>query len=54
MKVGARSTTGWRATISVAMSNYIEAGSIIAIATSLTFWQDASASATSPSVCWPR
>ncbi|MFI5717629.1 MFS transporter [Nocardia sp. NPDC051750] len=41
MKVGARSTTGWKATISVAMSNYIEAGSIIAIATSLTFWQDA-------------
>ncbi|GAB93816.1 MFS transporter [Gordonia rhizosphera] len=41
MKIGARSTTGWRATISVAMSNYIEAGSIIAIATSLTFWQDA-------------
>ena len=40
MKVGARSTTGWRATISVAMSNYIEAGSIFAIATSLTFWQD--------------
>ncbi|UCZ89841.1 MFS transporter [Gordonia sp. WA4-43] len=40
MKVGARSTTGWRATISVAMSNYIEAGSIIAVATSLTFWQD--------------
>ncbi|MBY8860217.1 MFS transporter [Nocardia sp. CA2R105] len=41
MKLGARSTTGWRATISVAMSNYIEAGSIIAIATSLTFWQHA-------------
>ncbi|TRW78285.1 MFS transporter [Mycolicibacterium sp. 018/SC-01/001] len=41
MKVGARSTTGWKATISVAMSNYIEAGSIIAIATSLTFWQEA-------------
>jgi inositol transporter-like SP family MFS transporter len=41
MKVGARSTTGWKATISVAMSNYIEAGSIIAIATSLSFWQDA-------------
>lgn len=41
MKVGARSTTGWKATISVAMSNYTEAGSIIAIATSLTFWQDA-------------
>jgi len=39
MKVGARSTTGWRATIAVAMSNYIEAGSIIAIATSLSFWQ---------------
>lgn len=29
----------WRSTISVAMSNYIEAGSIIAIATSLGFWQ---------------
>ena len=41
MKVGARSTTGWRATIAVAMSNYIEAGSIIAIATSLAFWQSA-------------
>ncbi|MGV9870482.1 MFS transporter [Rhodococcus koreensis] len=41
MKVGARTTTGWKATISVAMSNYIEAGSIIAIATSLTFWQEA-------------
>lgn len=39
MKLGARSTTGWRATIAVAMSNYIEAGSIIAIATSLGFWQ---------------
>ena len=39
MKIGARSTTGWRATIAVAMSNYIEAGSIIAIATSLAFWQ---------------
>ena len=39
MKLGARSTTGWRATISVAMSNYMEAGSIIAIATSLAFWQ---------------
>jgi inositol transporter-like SP family MFS transporter len=41
MKIGARSTTGWRATIAVAMSNYIEAGSIIAIATSLGFWQAA-------------
>ncbi|WP_207630360.1 MULTISPECIES: MFS transporter [unclassified Actinopolyspora] len=33
-------TTGWRATIAVAMSNYIEAGSIIAIATSLSLWQE--------------
>jgi inositol transporter-like SP family MFS transporter len=41
MKIGARSTTGWRATIAVAMSNYVEAGSIIAIATSLGFWQTA-------------
>ncbi|MCW2514264.1 MAG: transporter [Mycobacterium sp.] len=41
MKIGARTTTGWRATIAVAMSNYIEAGSIIAIATSLAFWQSA-------------
>jgi inositol transporter-like SP family MFS transporter len=32
---------GWKATISVAMSNYIDAGSIIAIATSLGFWQSA-------------
>ncbi|WP_020109373.1 MFS transporter [Nocardia sp. 348MFTsu5.1] len=40
MKLGAKNTTGWKATISVAMSNYIEAGSIIAIATSLGFWQD--------------
>ena len=39
MKVGAKETTGWKATISVAMSNYIEAGSIIAIAVSLTAWQ---------------
>ena len=37
MNVG--TTTGWKATISVAMSNYIDAGSIIAIATSLGFWQ---------------
>ena len=40
MRVGAKETTGWRATISVAMSNYIEAGSIIAIAVSLTAWQE--------------
>lgn len=31
IRLGSRSTTGWRATIAVAMSNYIEAGSIIAI-----------------------
>lgn len=41
MKVGSTLTTGWKATISVAMSNYIDAGSIIAIATSLGFWQSA-------------
>ncbi|MEW1959918.1 MFS transporter [Kineococcus sp. NPDC059986] len=40
MALGARSTTGWKATVAVAMSNYIEAGSIIAIAVSLTNWQD--------------
>lgn len=39
MKFGKSKTTGWAATISVSMSNYIEAGSIIAIATSLGFWQ---------------
>lgn len=39
MRIGAESTTGWRATIAVAMSNYLEAGSIIAIATSLGRWQ---------------
>lgn len=32
--------SGWKATIAVAMSNYIEAGSIIALATSLTLWQE--------------
>ncbi|MFJ4761167.1 MFS transporter [Kocuria marina] len=31
---------GWKATIAVSMSNYIEAGSIIALATSLTLWQE--------------
>ncbi|RII17806.1 putative metabolite transport protein CsbC [Streptomyces sp. YIM 130001] len=40
MRFGSKETKGWKATISVAMSNYIEAGSIIAIATSLTLWQD--------------
>src|ERR1700712_699858 len=39
MKIGARTTTGWRATIAGAMSHYIEAGAIIPIATSLAFWQ---------------
>ena len=39
MRIGARETTGWKATVSVAMSNYIEAGSIIAIAVSLSAWQ---------------
>ncbi|WP_420365201.1 MFS transporter [Curtobacterium sp. L3-7] len=39
VRIGASNTTGWKATISVAMSNYIESGSIIAIATSLAFWQ---------------
>jgi inositol transporter-like SP family MFS transporter len=37
--LGAKKTTGWKATISVAMANYIEAGSIIAAASSLTLWQ---------------
>ena len=40
MAIGARETSGWKATIAVAMSNYIEAGSIIAIAVSLTLWQE--------------
>ena len=30
--------TGWKATAAVSMSNYIDSGSIIAIATSLGFW----------------
>ena len=38
-RIGAKKTTGWTATISVAMANYIEAGSIIAAASSLTLWQ---------------
>ncbi|MCX2729541.1 MFS transporter [Saccharopolyspora sp. NFXS83] len=40
VRFGSERTTGWRATIAVAMSNYIEAGSIIAIATSLSLWQE--------------
>ncbi|SDB81674.1 MFS transporter, SP family, inositol transporter [Raineyella antarctica] len=39
MKIPAKHITGWKATIAVSMSNYIEAGSIIAIATSMGFWQ---------------
>ncbi|MFS0865822.1 MFS transporter [Microbacterium sp. 179-B 1A2 NHS] len=35
-----RTLTAWKATIAVAMSNYIEAGAIIALATSLTLWQE--------------
>ncbi len=31
---------GWKATVAVSMSNYIEAGSIIALATSLSLWQE--------------
>ncbi|PRB70215.1 MFS transporter [Arthrobacter sp. MYb213] len=33
--------SAWKATIAVAMSNYIEAGAIIALATSLSLWQGA-------------
>lgn len=36
-----RHLTGWQATAAVSMSNYIDSGSIIAIATSLVFWQQA-------------
>jgi MFS transporter, SP family, inositol transporter len=39
-ETGRRSLSGYKATIAVAMSNYIEAGSIIALATSLSLWQD--------------
>lgn len=39
MRIGAKDIDGWRATVAVAMSNYIEAGSIIAIAVSLSLWQ---------------
>ena len=38
-KFVAKNVTGWKATIAVAMANYIEAGSIIAAASSLTLWQ---------------
>ncbi|MGO1235235.1 MAG: MFS transporter [Microbacterium gubbeenense] len=40
-RIGAKKVTGWKATIAVAMSNYIESGSIIAISTSMIFWQQA-------------
>lgn len=34
-----KETTGWKATVAIAMANYIEAGAIIAAASSLTLWQ---------------
>lgn len=36
---GRKETTGWKATLAIAMANYIEAGAIIAAASSLTLWQ---------------
>ncbi|KAB8128076.1 MFS transporter [Gracilibacillus oryzae] len=39
MESGRKKTTGWKATIAIAMANYIEAGAIIAAASSLTLWQ---------------
>lgn len=39
-KLRAPKISGWKATAAVSMSNYLEAGAIIAIATSLGFWQD--------------
>ncbi|MFC4403027.1 MFS transporter [Gracilibacillus xinjiangensis] len=39
MEDGRKKTTGWKATIAIAMANYIEAGAIIAAASSLTLWQ---------------
>ncbi|MFD2922317.1 MFS transporter [Halobacillus naozhouensis] len=38
-RFAAKNVTGWKATVAVAMANYIEAGSIIAAASSLTLWQ---------------
>ncbi|NBJ71329.1 MULTISPECIES: MFS transporter [Clostridia] len=38
-KFAAKEVTGWKATIAISMANYIEAGSIIAAASSLTMWQ---------------
>lgn len=39
MSLKPKKTNGWIATIAVAMANYIEAGSIIAAASSLSLWQ---------------
>lgn len=39
-KFAAKNVTGWKATMAVSMANYIEAGSIIAAASSLTLWQE--------------
>jgi inositol transporter-like SP family MFS transporter len=39
-KFAAKNVTGWKATLAVSMTNYIEAGSIIAAASSLTLWQE--------------
>lgn len=38
-KFAAKNVTGWKATVAISMANYIEAGSIIAAASSLTLWQ---------------
>ncbi|API92945.1 MFS transporter [Virgibacillus pantothenticus] len=38
-RFAAKEVTGWKATIAISMANYIEAGSIIAAASSLTMWQ---------------
>ncbi len=39
MNLKPKKTNGWVATIAIAMANYIEAGSIIAAASSLSLWQ---------------
>lgn len=38
-RFAAKNISGWKATMAVSMANYIEAGSIIAAASSLTLWQ---------------
>jgi len=38
-RFAAKNVSGWKATIAISMANYIEAGSIIAAASSLTLWQ---------------